>query len=766
MSDASTALEIIRSVAQTMQESASTQPALEAVVKLISEKMEVDVCSIYLYQGEDNRLELAASEGLNQDSRRLVTMTPGEGLTGHVFSQGEIVNIANPKDDKRYKYFPSLGEDRLNNFLGIPIPPARKFGAGVMTLQSTEGRPFPPMVEDLAYTLAAQLGSLLENRSLKSTLPADVMREPTPPKQAPPFVRAQVAVGGIAEGRAVILKTHQVWDTIIFTECGDPRAEIELLHHALGLARKESEWLKKRAGELFAELDAQIFEAHKLMLSDEHYIGLIESYIRENMAAPFAVKLATRELVKSMLDTGSAMLGSRAADLRDVSLRILNALGEVQENPHDTEAGADIESHIVAAVELLPSDLIYLSTRKISGILCETGGITSHAAILARSLGIPCFMGIPGLTQYLQTGTRVIMDGNSGLIYIDPDVHVQREYSRLLEDLGTRQLEVPNFEAVTRDGLRVHLSGNLSLISDLELMEQYGIEGVGLYRSEFFFMIRNQFPDEETQYDIYRRVLERCGDHGATFRLLDVGGDKPLKYFDWGKEENPSLGWRSVRMLLSRPDILRPHLRALLRTAQHGNFRLVIPMLSMITEFRAIQAEIDSVLAELEAETGSPLKRPPIGAMIEIPAAMMQIRDFAKEADFLSIGTNDLIQYLFAIDRGNERVASYYQPFHPALIQALMRISAAARECEKSVTVCGEMASDPQALPLFLALGITKLSIAPASADAIRKALRHLEVRDCKQLLGRIAVMHTSEQVRAEIEIFLEASRGKNVAVT
>lgn len=752
MSEASTALEIIRSVSQTMQETASTQPALEAVVKLISEKMQVDVCSIYLYQNDLNRLRLGASWGLNRDRIDDVAMAPGEGLTGYVFSRGEIVNIANPSHDVRNKHFPGVGEDRLNNFLGIPIPPAKKWGAGVLTLQSTEDRPFSPTVEDLAYTLAAQLGTLLENRSLKSPSSGPGGPEPQPPKEAPPFVKAQVAVGGIADGSVVILKTHQIWDTIIFTECEDPREEIKLLGKALEVARQESRWLKRRAGELFAELDARIFEAHELMLGDDHYIGLIESYIREKMSAPFAVKRATRELAKSLQDTGNPMLTSKAADLRDVGLRILNALGEVthgKEKPAEHQDG-----NIVAAVELLPSDLVYLSTRKILGILCETGGLTSHAAILARSLGIPCFMGIPGLTGYLQNGMRVIMDGNSGLIYINPDAHVQREYSRLVEDLGTRQMLVPGFEASTVDGQRLTLSGNLSLLSDLELMERYGIEGVGLYRSEFFFMIRNKFPDEETQFQIYRKVVERCGPKGATFRLLDVGGDKPLRYFDWGKEENPSLGWRSIRMLLSRPDILRPHLRAMLRTAQLGEMRLVFPMLSLITELRALRSAIEEVRAELEREQGRPFRAPPIGSMIEIPAAVFQIRDFVAESDFISIGTNDLIQYLFAIDRGNERVASYYQHFHPALIQALMRIAAAAREGGKPVTVCGEMASDPQALPLFLALGITHLSIAPASADGIREAARTLDTRECRKVLGEIASLHTAEQVREAITAF------------
>ena len=377
------------------------------------------------------------------------------------------------------------------------------------------------------------------------------------------------------------------------------------------------------------------------------------------------------------------MLASKAADLRDVGLRILNALGEVQAGPRCTPPRAR------RAISWRPWNccppISSTSPRgRSSGILCETGGLTSHAAILARSLGIPCFMGIPGLTGYLQNGTRVIMDGNSGIIYINPDAHVQREYSRLIEDLGTRQMLVPGFQAMTRDGQRIVLAGNLSLLSDLELMERNGIEGVGLYRSEFFFMIRNGFPDEETQFNIYQRVLDRCGSHGATFRLLDVGGDKPLRYFDWGKEENPSLGWRSIRMLLSRPDIFKPHLRAMIRTAQAGNMRLVIPMLSMVTELRAVRAAIEEVRLELEKEHDQPFKLPPIGSMIEIPSAVLQIRDFVAESDFISIGTNDLIQYLFAIDRGNERVAAYYQPFHPALIQALTRIAATAREAGKT----------------------------------------------------------------------------------
>lgn len=778
MADASTAYEIIRTVTRTMVESRDTQPALDAIVDLISGKMKVDVCSIYLHDKSNDVLNLQASHGLNRSGPEDVSMSPSEGLTGFVFSRGELVNIGSPREDSRFKYFPGLGEERLNNFMGIPIPPGRPLGRGVLILQSTIDAPFPSVVEDLAYTLAAQLGTLLDSRdenvkggrvstaTLQKGMIKDETRASSTVEAATPapaqglitqhgqtFVRAQVAIGGIAEGKVSVLRTHQVWDSIIFSECESPEDELVVLRKALDLAREESRWLRQRASEIFAELDARIFDAHEMMLADEHFIGIIESHIREKKGAPFSVKLATRELCRSFIDSGVPALASRAADLKDVGLRLLNALGEVRD--HRKVEDLTEEGVIVAAVELLPSDLIYLQSRKIVGILCETGGVTSHAAILARSLGIPCFMGVPGLTQNIHNGTPVILDGHSGLIYIRPDIHVLREYRRLQEQLQNEKDQPKSSECKTADGVEVILSANVSLLSDLELMQRHAIKGVGLYRSEFFFMIRNQFPDEETQFQVYRRVLERHGLKPVTFRLLDVGGDKPLRYFDWGKEENPSLGWRSIRMLLQRPDILKPHLRALLRTCQLGEARLVVPMVSQLTELRAIQEHLAECLLELERESGTRLRRPPVGVMVEVPSAVLQIHSLVRESDFLCIGTNDLIQYLFAIDRGNERVAEYYQPFHPAVIRALMQIAAAAGEGGTPVTVCGEMAADPLCMPILLGLGLNHLSISPASAGQVRKSIGKVEAMACRQLLSTILKKTTAEEVKEELEGFM-----------
>jgi phosphoenolpyruvate-protein phosphotransferase len=306
----------------------------------------------------------------------------------------------------------------------------------------------------------------------------------------------------------------------------------------------------------------------------------------------------------------------------------------------------------------------------------------------------------------------------------------------------------------TRDGHPVRISGNVSLLSDLNLMQRFGIRGVGLYRSEFFFMIRNSFPDEDAQFAVYSRVMERCGEFGVTFRLLDVGGDKPLKYFDWGREENPSLGWRSIRMLLQRPEILTPHLRALLRAAQLGDMRLVLPMISTLRELREIKARLHEAARALEAEKGRPLRVPSVGIMIEIPSTVIQIGAFLAESDFLCLGTNDLIQYLFAIDRGNERVAEYHHPYHPAFLHALKQVADAAHSAGKSVTVCGEMAGDAVALPLLLGLGLTSLSIAPGSADAVRDTLNRVTMPDCRELVERCLLLSTADEIRHQAVTF------------
>jgi phosphotransferase system enzyme I (PtsP) len=765
VSEVGIAFEIIRSVTRTILESRDIQPALDAVTRLISEKMGVEVCSIYLYDRKDNRLHLAAGHGLNRVVQAEVTLEPDEGLTGAVFAGGEILNIANPRHDARFKFFPGLGEEKLESFLGIPISPGKAHGDGVLILQGVEAVPFGPTVEDLAYTLAAQLGTLLESR-----LPAsdktrgEMQKAPTAPKEAPPFLRAQTAFGGVADGAVLVLKTQHVWDTVFFTETDDSAGELLRLEQALERAREESRWLRLRAGEIFAEMDARIFETHEQFLADEAYLDAIRNHIEEKRTtAVFAVKVATREMAKAFQDSGIEMLAARAADLRDVGLRLLNALGE--NNDRIQPGNTSDQGVIVAALELLPSDLVYLQSRKILGILCETGGSTSHAAILARSLDIPCFIGIPGLTQFLPSGTRVILDGNSGLVYIRPDAHVVREYQRLLAASRAHPRSTKPREGGdrTRDGHPVHISGNVSLLSDLNLMRRFDIKSVGLYRSEFFFMIRNSFPDEDTQFGVYSQVMKRCGNFGVTFRLLDVGGDKPLKYFDWGREENPSLGWRSIRMLLQRPDILMPHMRALLRAAQLGEMRLVLPMISTLRELREIKAHLHAAAAELETEKGKKLRIPPVGIMIEIPSTVIQIEAFLAESDFLCLGTNDLIQYLFAIDRGNERVAAYHHPFHPAFLHALKRVADAAHAAGKPVTVCGEMAGDPIAVTLLLGLGLTSLSIAPGSADGVRAALDRLNLVDCQALMGRLLELSTADEIRRETEAFSEAFAERHV---
>jgi len=406
MPDAGTAFEIIRAVTRTILESRDIQPALDAITRLISGKMRVQVCSLYLFDSTSGRLRLAAGHGLNQGALSEVTLGADEGLTGAVYSTGEIINIAHPQKDPRFKFFPGLGEEKLESFLGIPIAPGMAGGDGVLILQGVEPVPFGSTMEDLAYTLAAQLATLLESRQLATRTPrGESVQLPAGIRtsvriSAPPFVRAQTAFGGVADGIVTLLQTQQVWDTVFFTESEDPEGELTLLERGLARAREESRRLRQRAGEIFAEIDARIFETHEQFLADEDYLGMIRAHIREKRTtAVFAVKFATREMARLFQESGVPMLASRAADLRDVGLRLLNALGE---DPHRIEPhNGNEQGVIVAALELLPSDLVYLQSRKIRGLLCETGGSTSHAALLARSLDLPRVVGIPGRTGRL-----------------------------------------------------------------------------------------------------------------------------------------------------------------------------------------------------------------------------------------------------------------------------------------------------------------------------------------------------------------------------
>jgi phosphoenolpyruvate-protein phosphotransferase len=366
-------------------------------------------------------------------------------------------------------------------------------------------------------------------------------------------------------------------------------------------------------------------------------------------------------------------------------------------------------------------------------------------------------MGLEGLVQAVRHGMPVILDSNSQLIYLNPDAHVVREYRRIIE--GAVKPKIGGADSLsTIDGQSIQLLGNVSLLSDLDFMERVGLKAVGLYRSEFFFMIRNEFPTEDAQAEVYQRIASRAVKHEVTIRILDVGGDKPLRYFNFGREENPALGWRSIRMLMEREDILQPHLKALLRAAQGGNVRLLVPMITLLSEFRAMKVALQTASNELTRETGNSFLMPPLGVMVEIPSALLQIEDIAREADFLCIGTNDLIQYLFAIDRGNERVARYFHPYHPTFLRAMRTIREAADKHGKSVTVCGEMAADPEALPLLLGLGLTKLSIAPGAADSVRETVAALNYGKCRRLVDRLLVKETEFGLKGEVESALAAA--------
>jgi phosphotransferase system enzyme I (PtsP) len=413
------------------------------------------------------------------------------------------------------------------------------------------------------------------------------------------------------------------------------------------------------------------------------------------------------------------------------------------------------DKRIIIADEIMPSDLAMLDPDKILGIATERGDVTSHAAIMAKSLGIPAVVGVGKLLSTLTTRDELIIDGNTGHVFINPDDKVRGEYERIHRDQSQKRQELDGLRdlpAITTDGVHIPLRANIGLISDIKIALANGAEGVGLYRSEFPYMARTSFPEQETLHRLYRKVLEEFAPQPVTIRTLDIGGDKELPYFPLPKEDNPFLGWRSIRVCLDRQDIFRTQLAALLRAAAQGGARIMFPLINGLDEVWQIKEILSQVRRELE-DQGHPLAETlQIGVMVETPAAVQLAHLLIREVDFLSIGTNDLVQYTLAADRNNPKIRSYYDPFHPAVLHSIHRVAQIGRKAGKSVSVCGEFASDPVSALLLIGMEVAELSLSAPSIPMVKQLIRRVSMTEAKALANKVLAMESGSQIRGHLE--------------
>src|SRR5208283_4727173 len=543
------------------------------------------------------------------------------------------------------------------------------------------------------------------------------------------FIKGRSGAEGVACATTVIvnesltdMKQFEILD-------GSQYSEKDLLR-AMEKTERQLEDLQARVEAELLDVTALIFTAQILMLKDKGFRDSVFSLIREGVNPPQAIVKVVRDYVSKFSMIEDAYLREKIYDVKDVGRRLLENLTGLPAAHHD------YQDKIVIARELFPSDALKLFSRKIKGIILLSGGATSHVAILARSLNIPLVVTNELALLSLAPTINVLLDAHMGNIYINPDPSVKakifqrEELNRNISGLKKMIRKHPE----TRDGVAVKFMANINLLGDLKAANEFNADGVGLYRTEFPFMVRSNFPSEEEQYWIYRRLVEGMPGKEITLRTLDIGGDKILFHFGYGKEENPFLGLRSIRFSLKHIDVFTAQLRAILRSGAGKRIRILFPMISSLDEFLQAKSVVRECVHQLKAESKEFIQDPPLGVMIELPSIVEIIDEMAQEADFFSIGTNDLIQYMLAVDRTNDRVAEMYLPHHPSVLRALKKIVDAGRKYGKEVSICGDMANEPKYFKLLLGLGIRCFSMDARYLPRMHECLRHLSLQDCETL--------------------------------
>ncbi len=554
------------------------------------------------------------------------------------------------------------------------------------------------------------------------------------------------ASSGIGIGTAVIVEETEL--VIEKRTIADTNGEVERFKGALDKTMKDTEALAADLATRVGEKEAEILQGHLMLLMDPMLIGEIENTIKgENICSEFAIEMVCTMYANVFAGMDDELMQQRATDMRDIKTRMQRVLlGAETVDIASLPAGS-----VLVAKDLTPSMTAGINPKNVVGIVTELGGKTSHSAILARALEIPAVVAVSDFLSQVKDGDQVILDGDAGCVFVNPDVSVEKEYSDKRDAFLAEKKELEKYigqPTVTKDGVTVELVANIGKPKDVEKVLEYDGEGVGLFRTEFLFMDRNSMPTEDEQFEAYKKVAEALGGKPVIIRTLDIGGDKEIPYMGLEKDENPFLGYRAIRLCLDRKeDIYKPQLRALLRASAFGNIKIMIPMVTCIDEYREAKALIDELKLELDRKGIAYNKDIQVGIMVETAAASLIADIFAKEADFFSIGTNDLTQYTMSVDRGNDKVSYLYSTFNPAVLRSIRRIIACGREEGIMVGMCGEAASDPMMIPLLLAFGLNEFSMSASAILYSRKLITSLSIQELQAVADKAMSFTTTKEV-------------------
>lgn len=739
-------LEVLRQIVQEVNSASTLEEALGIIVSRVRVAMGTEVCSVYLREEDGSRFVFSATEGLNQDQVGIASLAPGEGLVGTVAEREEPLNLENAENHPNFRFFPDLGEEHFNAFLGVPIIHQRDV-LGVLVVQQAEHRRFDEGEEAFLVTMSAQLAAVIAHARVTGAVDSDEVAAGAPTK-----ISGVPGAPGIAIGTAVVISPIADLYAVPQKFVDDRRGELKAFRGALGRVREDIRGVADNLGGELSPEDHALFDVYLGILDDSSIGREVVSLIKEGHWAQGALSKVMIEHIRHFERMEHSYLKERAVDVKDLGTRVLAYL-----QASDKEEQVFPEQTVLVGEELTASSLGEIPRDRLAGLISVRGSGNSHVAILARAMGVPTVMGAVDLPYTKLQGRNLVIDGYNGTVHLNPPPEVlsrfeaivdsDRELSRDLESLRDQP-------CVTEDGHRMPLWVNTGLMADVSRSLEHGAEGVGLYRTEVPFLLRERFPSEEEQRQIYRSQLEAFAPRPVTMRTLDIGGDKALPYFPI-EEDNPFLGWRGIRVTLDHPEIFLSQVRAMLKAnAGLGNLRIMLPMISSVSELdEALELIHRSHREILQEGVETPLPR--IGVMVEVPSAVYQARALARRVDFLSVGSNDLTQYLLAVDRNNARVADLYHSLHPAVLGALQQVAEAARAEGKKVGICGELAGDPEGAVLLLAMGYDMLSMNATSLPKVKRALRNVSLVEARALLEEVMQHEYPGAIHARLERFL-----------
>ncbi|MDI3469273.1 MAG: Phosphocarrier protein kinase/phosphorylase, nitrogen regulation associated [Pseudolabrys sp.] len=740
---------LLRRLREVMAEPVSAQERLDKIVVLIAANMVAEVCSVYVLR-IDNTLELYATEGLKREAVHQTVMSRDEGLVGLVASEAKPINLSDAQNHPAFSFRPETGEEIYHAFLGVPILRAGNT-LGVLVVQNTARRTYTEEEEEALQTTAMVVAEMIASGELSSL---------ARPGAEPAIRHTQQLTGailsdGIALGHVVLHEPRVVITNVI---ADDVPKELKRLESAIATLRADLDRLVEHGDGIEGGEHRDVLEAYRMFGYDQGWLHKMREAVMTGLTAEAGVERVQSDTRARMLRASDPYLRDRLHDLDDLANRLMRV---VMGQDHAPSRDQLPENAILVARSMGPAALLDYDRKRLRGLVLEEGGPNSHVSIVARALGIPAVGEIPNAAGLVEQGDAIIVDGTAGHVHLRPPPDIESAYVERVKLRARRQAQyhaLRDRPCITRDGHKIDLMINAGLVIDLPHIEETGASGIGLFRTELQFMVSPSLPRTGEQLSLYRAVLDAAGKRPVTFRTLDIGGDKVLPYLHKVEEENPALGWRAIRLGLDRPGLLRSQIRAMLRAAGGRVLRVMFPMIAMVEEFDKARELVEMELTHLRRHGYALPERVEVGTMVEVPSLLFQLDELLERVDFLSVGSNDLMQFLYAADRGNSRVAGRFDAISAPVLRALRDIAVRGRKHGKPVALCGEMASQPIGALALAIIGYRAMSLSPSAVGPVKALLLDLDVRKGEDaILPLLDKPVGSVSIRGHLEKFATA---------